>query len=190
MTGYDPLRHHRRSMRLKGYDYTQAGAYFDPPVTWQRECLFGEITNGKMQLNKIGRITKDEWLKTAQIRPYVQIQVDELVVMPNHLHGIIRIVEDDDPNVGARWRRAPTKVERFGKPVHGSVPTIIRAFKSAITQRINLLCGSLGDPVCHRNYYEHIIRNDGELESIRKYIQANPLNWEKDRKFPKHSIKF
>ena len=117
---------------------------------------------------------------------------DEFVIMPNHIHGIIWIVETPehpDDTVGAR-RRAPTmrrrapKVEQFGKPVPGSIPTIVHAFKSAVTRRINALRGTPGARVWQRNYYEHIIRNDRALNAIRRYIAENPARWHLDRYNP------
>ena len=128
---YDPDKHHRRSIRLKGYDYSQIGAYFITICTQNRECLFGKIVDGKMVLNPFGRIVADEWTKTALIRD--EIKLDEWVVMPNHFHGIVVVT-----NCRGTARRAPT-VERFGKPVSGSIPTIVRSFKSAVTKRINEL---------------------------------------------------
>jgi putative transposase len=98
---YSPERHHRRSIRLRGYDYTQAGAYFITIVAHERALLFGEIVNGTMRLNEYGQIVRDEWFRTAVVRPYVMLYPDEFVVMPNHIHGIIWIV-------GATRRVAPT----------------------------------------------------------------------------------
>jgi len=115
MTKFDPKIHHRRSIRLKGYDYTQAGAYFITMCAYQRMHVFGEIVNGEMILNDTGKIAQDEWFKTAKLRQYVELYEDEFVVMPNHAHGIIWIVDD---MVGTRRRRVPT-IESFGKPVKG-----------------------------------------------------------------------
>ena len=109
---------------------------------------------------------------TAQLRPYVEL--DECVVMLNHFHGILVLAD-----VGARRRRAPTQ-EQFGKPVAGSLPTIMRAFKSATTYRINQSRGARGAPIWQRNYYEHIVRHERELNAIREYIQNNPVNWAMD----------
>ena len=86
---FDPQKHHRHSIRLKGYDYTQSGAYYVTIVVYQRQHLFGEVVNGEMQLNELGQIARDEWFKTAILRPYVELHEDEFVVMPNHVHGII-----------------------------------------------------------------------------------------------------
>jgi putative transposase len=123
----------RRSIRLKGYDYTQAGAYFVTVCTHDRECIFGDVAEGKMVLNGFGRIAEAEWLRTPEIRPYVEL--DEHSIMPNHVHGIIMICEN--VVVGARRRLAPT-----GKPhglVPGSVGAIIGQFKSVAKKQINRL---------------------------------------------------
>jgi len=171
---YDPQKHHRRSIRLKGYDYTQAGVYFITICAYQRMHVFGEIVNGEMVLNDTGQIARDEWFKTAELRPYVELYEDEFVVMPNHAHGMIWIV-------GAR-RRAPTDViEKFGKPVKGSIPTIIRAYKSAVTYAANGAQNMRGAILWQKNYYEHVVRNDRELNNIGWYILNNPLNWQLDR---------
>ena len=106
---YDPQKHHRRSIRLKGYDYAQPGAYFITIVTHDRECLFGEIVDGEMRLNEFGEIARAEWFQTAVVRPNVVLHPDEFVVMPNHIHGIIWIVDNDETDmVGATRRVAPT----------------------------------------------------------------------------------
>lgn len=106
-------RHHRRSIRLKGYDYTGSGAYYITIVTCQRQHLFGKIVDGEMRLNELGQIARNEWFKTAALRSYVELYEDEFVVMPNHVHGIIWIDNADGGDaatigVGARRRRAPT----------------------------------------------------------------------------------
>lgn len=128
-----------------------------------------------MRLNELGQIAHDEWFRTALVRPYVELYEDEFVVMPNHVHGIIWIRDD----VGARRRRAPT-VEQFGKPVSQSIPTIIRACKSAVTYAVNALHNQHGAVLWQRNYYEHIIRDEEDLQAKRDYILSNPLNWEDD----------
>ena len=170
--------HRRRSIRLKGYDYTQPGAYFVTICTHGRAMLFGRVVDGEMALNAYGEIVREEWFRTVQVRPYMELFPDEFVVMPNHIHGIVWIVD-----VGARRRHAPTR-EQFGRPVPGSLPTIVRAFKSAVTRRINALRGTPGAPVWQRNYYEHIIRTERALDAIRRYIAANPLRWHLDRYNP------
>ncbi len=177
---YDPAKHHRRSIRLPGYDYTQPGAYFVTICTHNREPLFGRVVNGEMVLNAWGRIVWEEWFRTAQVRPYVELFEDEFVVMPNHIHGIIWIVRD---TVGAQRRCAPTKPGGVtpNNVAPGSLGAIVRAFKSAVTKRINALRGTPGARVWQRNYYEHIIRNERALNAIRRYIAENPQRWHLDR---------
>ena len=125
-------------MRIKGFDYTQPGAYFVTICTYQRACALGSIHHGEMNLNNFGQIAYEEWFVSVDLRPYVKLFVDEFVVMPNHIHGIIWLV-------GARRRRAPTQ-EQFGKPVSGSLPTIVRAYKAAVTRKINIIRGKTGSP--------------------------------------------
>lgn len=105
---YDPDKHHRRSIRLHGYDYAQAGAYFVTICTQNRECLFGDIEDGEMRLNDYGRVVEEEWLRTATIRR--EVELDAFIVMPNHVHGIIVINAErrSQANVGATRRVAPT----------------------------------------------------------------------------------
>ncbi|MDR8391737.1 transposase [Aliifodinibius sp. S!AR15-10] len=131
-------------------------------------------------MNDFGEIGRKEWKQTEKIRE--NIIIDEFVVMPNHLHGIITI----------QWQwckgtmhRAPTdkksNVEKFGKPTSNSVPTIVRSYKAAVTRQINQINKQPGDKIWQRNYFERVIRNDTELEEIRKYIRENPSNWSKDK---------
>ena len=186
---YDQFIHHRKSIRLKGFDYAQPGAYFVTIVAHRRLPIFGEIAGGVVRLNAYGDIARAEWINTGDIRP--EIVLDEFIVMPNYFHAIITIMDGGGGLVGARRRRAPTKIERrspifeqFSKPVVGSIPTIIRAYKSAVTYQINQLRGTPGAPVWQRNYWEHIIRNDMDLARIREYIRNNPASWGTDDKIP------
>lgn len=174
---FHPDIHHRRSIRLPNYDYTCPGAYFVTVCVQNRECLFGDVVGGSVQLNEWGRMVHDEWLRTETLRSNVRLYA--FVVMPNHFHAIVTI---DEFRRGTA-RRAPT-TERFGRPVSGSLPTIMRAFKSAATKRINRLRTSPGVPVWQRNYYERIIRDDGEIHRIREYIAANPTHWAEDENHP------
>jgi len=163
---------------LLDYDYTTPGAYFVTIGTQNRGCLFGEILDGQLRLNELGRIVSEEWLRTAAIRS--SIAIDEFIVMPNHFHGLLLI------NCRGTARRAPT-VERFGKPVSGSLPTIIRSFKSAVTRRINQYRKTFGRLLWQRGYYERVVRNNEELNSLRKYIMDNPAQWFFDEKNPDRS---
>lgn len=180
MTRYDPQRHHRRSIRLKEYDYTQPGAYFVTICAHGRAPLFGDVVDGEMRLNEYGEIVRAEWFKTAQLRSHVVLHEDEFVVMPNHIHGIIWIVDD----VGATRRVAPTKTNPPAGPAPGSIGAIVGQFKSAVTRRINQRRGTPGVRVWQRNYHEHIIRHERALNAIRRYIAENPLRWHLDRYNP------
>ena len=171
---YDPNKHHRRSIRLKGYDYAQAGAYFVTVCTHDRACLFGEVVDGEMRLNDAGNIIRDEWIRTGDMRSNVEL--DAFVVMPNHFHAIVVLSHDGH----CRGDRpvAPTG------PTPRSIGAIMAGFKSASTRRVNEIRRTPGVPVWQRNYYEHIIRDDASLNRIREYIVNNPIQWEMDRENP------
>lgn len=174
---FNPDIHRRRSIRLRGYDYSRAGMYFVTLCTHDRTPLFGEVINGEMNLSEAGVIAADEILATAKMRHNVLF--DEYIVMPNHMHGIIV--------VGARCTRPrctrpdcdaghePGRVQRA--PTIGDV---VRGYKSAVTKRINQLRNSPSSPVWQRNYYEHIIRDDSTYLKIAEYIQSNPRRWRED----------
>jgi len=174
----------RHSIRLKGYDYSQAGGYFITICTHLRECLFGEVFEGKVVLSAFGAIVQEEWQKTKQIRRGVNL--DAFIVMPNHIHCIL-ILEGNlnSANHRGTMHRAPTpQFEQFGRPTINSIPTIIRGMKSSVTLRINIIRDTLRKPIWQHNYYEHVIRNDTDLEEIREYIQNNPLKWLEDENHP------
>ena len=179
------MKHHRRSIRLRGYDYAGPGAYFVTICTYRHAHLFGQVVDGEMQPNAFGEIVREEWFHTAEVRANVLLYDYEFVVMPNHIHGIIRIMDapadarSGDP-AGAQRRCAPTDDKRpHVKP--GSLGAIVRSFKSAVTKQINRLRGTPGARVWQRNYYEHIIRTDRALGAIRRYIAYNPIRWHLDR---------
>jgi putative transposase len=191
-------RHHRRSIRLPNYDYTQAGAYYITIVTHNRELLFGEVINGEMKLSNLGQIAQREWERLP--KRFKQIELGAFIIMPDHIHGIIIIIDvngsrgttdlsrHDDPQIP---RRAPTDLanpattERFGKPVSGSIPTIVRSYKSAVALRINYARPGDSTPVWQKNYYEHVIRNESDMQAKWDYIESNPSNWEHDDENPR-----
>ena len=168
----DSERHYRRSLRLKGYDYSRDGAYFVTICTKNRECLFGEIVNGSMLLTPFGEIVGACWDDLPC--HYQHMELDAFVVMPNHIHGVIVLA---DTVVGAGFKPAPTRKR------HG-LPEIIRAFKTFSSRRINGLRNAPGTSLWQRGYYEHIIRNENSLNDIRNYIQFNPAMWQWDRENP------
>jgi len=182
---FDPDKHHRKSIRIPGYDYSQAGWYFVTVCAFQRQCLFGEIKNGEMKMNDFGRMVEKEWLRTAALRNNVLL--DEYIVMPDHFHGIINIFYDgrDMLNSGApgdvgAYGHTPLHNPSFRSPTR-NLGAIIRGFKSTTTKHINETRQSPGSSVWQRNYYEHIIRDEIELNQIRQYIRDNPLKWENDK---------
>ncbi len=170
---YDPDKHHRRSIRLADYDYKQSGAYFITVCAKHRQCLFGEIADGEMRLNELGRAVEECWEWLAQ--RYQQVSLDAWIIMPNHLHGVIVL---DDFNKGGS-RTAPTPEIR-PKPLG----RLIGAFKTVSTKKINVLRRAPGAPVWQRNYYEHVIRSEDEWHRIRTYIEENPLKWDIDQENP------
>lgn len=188
---FDPDRHHRRSIRLQGYDYSQAGAYFVTICTQDRECLFGEVVTGQVHLSKIGRLVTDCWDAIPQ--HFSHVVSDEFVVMPNHIHGIIVIAED--ARVGVQYIE-PLQIE----PLHGktghhayqrvipkSVGSIVRSYKAAVTRFANE--NERESIIWQRNYYEHVIRHERALNAIREYIRNNPLNWAQDIDHPSNAAR-
>lgn len=204
----DNIFHHRRSIRLKGVDYTQAGAYFITLCTWQRECLFGEVVKGEMHLNQTGRVVQDAWQQLAD--QFQQIRLDATCVMPNHVHGIIVIssgvgatrLDQLENEAGNRYpgnqfssgypgsprpTRNPDRAvpnPRPKGPPPGSIGAMIGQFKSHATRRIWKLPGFEQATIWQRNYYEHIIRSDHEWDQIVRYIQGNPAQWVEDQLHP------
>lgn len=192
---YNPDIHHRRSIRLKNYDYSQNGAYFVTMCVQNHMCLFGEITNGKMILNEFGIIVRDEWVKSAEIR--WEIGLDEFIIIPNHFHGIVIINGRGDRPVAPTTGIDDTStianvivghtIQRNGLK-QKSIGSFIDGFKSSVTKRINGVRHTPGISVWQRNYYEHIIRNEESLLKIRNYIFNNPINWETDKENPERSV--
>lgn len=177
---YNPKKHHRRSIRLPGYDYTQPGAYYITICTYKRQCWFGDVVNGRVHYNHLGSIAYSFW--QALPRRFSQIELDAFVVMLNHLHGILIICDRANQ---IQLDNIP-KQEQFGKPIAGSIPTIIRSFKAAVTKRINLMRSTPEPRVWQSNYYESIIRIETGLNKVRQYIINNPLQWEIDKDNPKY----
>ena len=190
MTSYNPEIHHRRSIRLKGYDYSQEGLYFVTVCVHNRECLFGEIENGEMRLNEYGNIVKMVWDNLPQ--HYSNIALNAFVVMPNHIHGIIEITAPMGAGfvgtglVGAGLKPAPTPPPpppMMTTTKNHGLPEIIRALKTFSARQINELRNMQGEKLWQRNYHEHIIRNEQSYQTIAQYIENNPARWENDRFF-------
>ncbi|MBU1131369.1 transposase [Patescibacteria group bacterium] len=185
-SSYNPQIHHRRSIRLPNYDYSQPGYYFITICTKNRDCLLGVTKNNKIELSPIGEIAKQCWLDIPKHYPHTRL--DEYIIMPNHVHGII-LAEFNNvagAHVGAIHElplRVPlphTKIFRRRM----LIPKIIGRFKMNSAKIINQLCNTQGIPFWQRNYYEHIIRNKESLYRIRQYIKNNPKNWINDSNNP------
>lgn len=176
------------SIRLPDYDYTRPGAYFVTVCTFERKSLLGSITAGEMVLNSNGKIVQACWKEIKN--HFSDVELPAYVVMPNHFHGVIIIkyhvatrhaVSDGvDKSSGLRVSTS----ESFGKPIAGSLPTIIRSFKSAVTKQVNVSLGKHRLNLWQEGYYEHVIRGEGEYVQIAEYILNNPVKWEMDRENP------
>lgn len=203
---YNPNKHHRRSIRLKGYDYSQAGLYFITICVQDRKCLFGNIVNGEMILNDAGKMADNEWVKIPE--RFTNVQLHEYMVMPNHFHAIMEIVgatlvvapdnvvtqnntsvirdnasvirdnESVDDEKGQPQGIAPTKPKTVGD--------IVGAFQSIVTVEYIHGVKQLGwqwfnGKLWQRNYWEHIIRDEQSYQHISAYIISNPKNWDGDK---------
>ena len=182
-TIYNPAIHHRRSIRLRNYDYCQFGYYYVTICIHEKRHLLGEIVDSQMNLSEMGVIVELELLKTEQIREYVKIQ--EYVIIPNHIHAIIQIMDRDEPNDpvrARRWHALIASNHDENSPVRltpNTLGSIICQLKSITTKQ----CRQSGHPefAWHRGYHERILRNVDELFQVRQYIRANPVAWAMDK---------
>ena len=196
MNKYNPNIHHRRSIRLKGYDYSLQGLYFITICCQDKICRFGHIQNNEMILNEFGQIAYNEWVKLNQ--RFSNIELDAFQIMPNHIHFIIALnninVSKPAP-VGAGFTPAQNNnaqnqinqpMQIIGQP-QGIAPTvsdIIGAYKSLVTNACLEIYKSKDEIMgrfLQRNYYEHIIRNEQSYQTIFEYIINNPKNWNNDK---------
>jgi putative transposase len=178
----------RLSIRLPGYDYASAGWYFVTICCKDRAHLFGEIREGEMVLNEVGRVVEGCWFETEAIRPNCRIH--EYIIMPNHLHGIIEIIGSPNPDF------TQSDMPKFASP-SGTIGSIVRGFKIKSIMKIReLVCRGelqfaptglkiieLDCKIWQRNYYEHIIRNEESYQKIAAYIRNNPAQWQEDEYF-------
>jgi putative transposase len=183
---YDSKKYHRRSIRLKGFDYTKSGPYFISITTQNRNCLFGNISDGQLHLSDAGLMIQRIWYEIPA--NYPGIETDAIIVMPNHIHGIILCDRGRPlclPGIIGINEGQPQGVA----PTHLSLPDIVHRFKTLTTKQYTDGVKRYHWPafqgrLWQRNYYEHIIRNERALERIRYYIQENPANWLFDRENP------
>ncbi|MBM4169554.1 MAG: transposase [Ignavibacteria bacterium] len=175
---YDPHIHHRRSIRLKGYDYSLPGGYFVTICVRHRECLLGEITTDGIRLSEYGLLVDEAWRDLPN--HYRHVQLDQFVVMPNHVHGIIFLINDNTVGTGSE----PVPTGAIDTTKRHPLSEIVRSFKTFSARRINSVRGVRGVPLWQRNYFEHIIRDERDLNRIRQYIIDNPTRWLYDRNNP------
>ncbi len=190
---FDSTKHHRpfggaqgrHSIRLKGYDYTSEGAYFITIVTQGCECLFGEIVDGKMILNETGKMILKWWHKLPNKLPNVTLGA--FVIMPNHFHGII-FITDERRGEGLSPRNNPNKLGGETPPLRKpTLGQIVGYFKYQSTKEMNMIenTGTIAK-LWQRNYYEHIVRNEKELQQKTDYILCNPFHWTDDEENPRN----
>jgi putative transposase len=170
----DSDKNHRHSLRLQGYDYAREGAYFVTVCLRDRACLFGDISDGEMILNGAGRTAEKCWMDIPTHFPHIEL--DEFVIMPNHIHGILSITAA----VGAK-NFSPLHPKQMHGPSK-TIGSVIRGFKIGVTKWMRQNTPVYN--VWQRNYYEHVIRDDASLNQIRQYITDNPSRWAEDEENP------
>ncbi|MCX6291535.1 MAG: hypothetical protein NT126_07195 [Bacteroidetes bacterium] len=177
---YNPQIHHRRSVRLKGYDYSQAGLYFVTICCKDRMCLFGRVVDEKMKLNEAGKIADECWMEIPKHFPRAVLH--EHIIMPNHVHGIIELTDVGTCH-GMSLHTIPTEKSgnQFGKPISGSVSVIINQYKSSVKR----WCNKNGHQYFQwqSRFHDHIIRNELSYQAISNYIINNPAKWNDDKFF-------
>ena len=191
----------RRATRLRGYDYSQSGAYFVTICAQHRKCLFGRIIDGKMQLNEIGQIVVEYWNYIPQ--HFLSVELGESVIMPNHIHGIVACnpVAAGSPRPSEEQFISPTVEARSPRPTKNTknrthenpspaLGKIVAYFKYQSTKHINHRRNTPGTRIWQRNYHNHIIRDDPDLQRIRQYIQDNPMKWALDQLHPENPSKW
>ena len=168
---------HRRSIRIPGGDYSRPGTYFITICAAHRRNIFGAVEAGKIILSPLGEIVRNCWVQIPEHFPAATIK--NYAIMPNHLHGIIGlgvgaryIVPSSDP--GARSR------EHFQKPTRGTIPTIVRTFKAAVTRSARKKLGIRDQMIWQSNYFERVLRDGREVSLALQYIAMNPSLWSRD----------
>ncbi len=188
---YNPKVHHRQSIRLRKYDYSQPGWYFITICTYERRMIFGDIVDGQMILNSTGKIVERYWCKITS--NYRHLNLHDFVIMSNHFHGIIQLVGaqfiapnlDVAPNSGivSELNQGAISQCAINQGAINRAPTIgeiVRGFKARCTWAINKSIDMRGVPVWQRNYHEHIIRNQEAYSAITEYVRTNPQRWQED----------
>jgi putative transposase len=173
---YDPQKHHRRSVRLQGHDYTGPSAYYITICTKDRACVFGEVMNGALKPTRRGMVAAECWRDIPNHRP--EIGLDEFVIMPNHMHGILWVFRAEE------IRATQVSPLRGPRLEPGSLGAIVGAYKAAVSRTINKIRPGAAVGLWQPNYFEHIIRDQRGLEALREYTFTNPDRWERDLENP------
>jgi putative transposase len=175
----------RRSIRLPQFDYTQIAQYFITICAFEMRCLFGRVENNLVLLNAIGRIAEECWREIPEHFP--RLALESFVVMPNHLHGILTIKDGHGDAVplqdARRLQPPPSQPEQFQRPVAGSIPTILRSYKAAVTYRARHKLRRTDMNVWQSNYFERVLRTGKEFEAASRYIAENPQMWHLDKAY-------
>jgi REP element-mobilizing transposase RayT len=172
---------------LKGYDYSSAGAYYVTIVTWHRDCILGDVIQPEfpaeafVNLTALGQIADECWCAIPKHFPNVELGAH--VIMPNHVHGILMIRNDESMTVATQWVAPTAPDNRPMGPKPKSLGAIIRSYKSAVSYRANKKLNTTG--IWQQNYYEHIIRDERDLQNKTDYIHANLSLWDEDENNPR-----
>lgn len=166
----------RKKVRLRDYDYSKSGYYFITICTQNREEWFGAIKNGTMCLSKFGEVARNFWLEIPE--HFKEVSTDEFSAMPNHLHGILIVERNMVGNAYMRSNQRNAYMHSLQDKTKMLLSKVIQQYKASVTHKINGLQNGFQ---WQRSFYDHVIRNEGELYRIREYIQNNPLKWDLDR---------
>jgi putative transposase len=186
----DPAIPVRRSVRLPKFDYSNASAYFVTICSHKKKHIFGTVIEHRngVSLTALGQIVDNCWMEIA--RHFSHVDLGPHVVMPNHLHGVIvipataargaSVAKQSDRARHAVPLQPDAAVRRFGEPDAGSIPTIVGAFKSAVTKIARVSLFGVRESIWQRGYYDRVIRTGKEFGQVCEYIRLNPARWESD----------
>ena len=169
----------RRAIRLPGFDYAETGRYFVTLCACDMHCLFGRMENGAVLLGPIGQIADSRWREIPSHFPHVLL--DAFVVMPNHVHGILILTRGQGADRHGNAVPLQGMPEGFQRPVAGSIPTIVRSYKSAVTYQAGRILRRKGMRLWQSNYFERVLRDDKEYLAASRYILENPSAWHRDK---------
>ena len=185
MTDRPSNRPQRRSPRKAGFDYTTPGAYFVTICSHNRRHIFGHIASNQMVLSSVGQIAQDRWAALPDHHP--QVKLDQFVIMPNHVHGIIWLHIEPDTNLSIRTapvQSVATVSTEKAEVAPGSLGAVVRSYKASVTRIVNQQESGERTKIWQGRYHDSIIRTERALHAIRRYIVENPCRWMLDRHNP------